>query len=333
MITHRDSQGESSQLSVPSPSTGSPGIGSSNTASPGALSCQGLTIRYGHQTVVEDVTFSVPPGGLYALLGRNGAGKSSILRCLLGQQRPQAGSVQIFGLDAWRRRAQAMGRTGVVPERPDAPPALNAAQLEELCQSLYPRWDGKGYRRRLRRFGVEKQTPFGKLSRGQQTLVQLSLALAPSPELLVLDDPTLGLDAVARRDFFQELMGELHDSEATVLLASHDLEGISRIADRVGILHGGRLQLDEDLDLLKNRFRRIRFPKTPTHEVEGLLEALEPVRRQIGAWGPEAVVARCDAEMTQGLRHQSGGAVEVEPMSLEEIFIAVTGDGGEGGVS
>ncbi|MDY7093416.1 MAG: ABC transporter ATP-binding protein [Acidobacteriota bacterium] len=296
-----------------------------------ALSCQGLTIRYGHQTVVENVTFSVRPGSLYALLGRNGAGKSSMIRCLLGQQRPQAGSLRILGLDAWRRRAQAMGRTGVVPERPDAPPALNPKQLGRLCQPLYPRWNEAGYRQRLDRFGVAEKTPFGKLSRGQQTLVQLALALAPAPELLVLDDPTLGLDAVARRDFFQELMGELHDSEATVLLTSHDLEGISRIADRVGILHGGRLQLDEDLDVLKDRFRRIRYGKTPAHEVEGLIEALQPVRRQIGAWGPEAVVARCDAEMTQGLRHQTGGSVEVEPMSLEEIFIAVTGDGGEGG--
>jgi ABC-2 type transport system ATP-binding protein len=298
---------------------------------PSALSAHGLTIRYGHQTVVEAVTFSVRPGSLYALLGRNGAGKSSIIRCLLGQQRPQAGSVRILGMDAWRRRAQAMARTGVVPERPDAPPALNPRQLGNLCQPLYPRWDADGYRQRLDRFGVAERTPFGKLSRGQQTLVQLALALAPVPELLILDDPTLGLDAVARQSFFQELMAELYDSEATVLLTSHDLEGISRIADRVGILHGGRLQLDEDLDSLKDRFRRIRYAKTPTGEVEGLIEALQPVRRQIGAWGPEAVVARCDAEMTQGLRHQTGGAVEVEPMSLEEIFIAVTGDGGEGG--
>jgi ABC-2 type transport system ATP-binding protein len=113
---------------------------------------------------------------------------------------------------------------------------------------------------RLQRFGVPADVPFGKLSRGQRGQVALGLALAPEPRLLILDDPTLGLDPVARRSVFEELIGDLADRGTTVFLTSHDLGGVEGIADRVGILQEGRLVLDEEVDTLKQRFRRISFP-------------------------------------------------------------------------
>ena len=141
-----------------------------------------------------------------------------------------------------------MERVGVVPEEPDAPREMTPRQLGAFCARLYPSWDAKGYDARLSRFGVPPATAFGRLSKGQKGLTQLSLALAASPELLLLDDPTLGLDPVARHAFFDEIVTELADRGTTVVLTTHDLAGVERIADRVGILKDGRLLLCEETE-------------------------------------------------------------------------------------
>jgi ABC-2 type transport system ATP-binding protein len=216
-----------------------------------AVDVRGLTVRYGRPRVLDAVSFSVPRGAVYALLGRNGVGKSSLVRCLLGLQRPDAGGVRLFGRDAWRDRRALMEGVGVVPEEPDAPPELTAHELSRLCARLNPRWDSAAVAARLGRFEVPPRTPFRQLSKGQKASVMLALALGHDPELVVLDDPTLGLDLVARRALFGELIGELAERGTTVLVTTHDLAGIEGVADRVGILHGGRLVLDGELEALK----------------------------------------------------------------------------------
>jgi ABC-2 type transport system ATP-binding protein len=213
-----------------------------------------MSIRYGRTRVIDDVSFAVPAGCVYALLGRNGAGKSSLVRCLVGQQRATAGHAVLFGRDAWRDRAGLMPRVGLVPEEPDAPPELSPARLLALTGRLYARWDEAGTRERLRRFAIPMETPFARLSKGQKGAVQLALALGHAPELLILDDPTLGLDVVARDQVFGEIIGELADRGTTVLVTTHDLAAIEGIADRVGVLCDGRLVLDEPLEAMKERF-------------------------------------------------------------------------------
>jgi ABC-type multidrug transport system ATPase subunit len=188
---------------------------------------------------------------VYALLGRNGVGKSSLLRCLLGQQRASTGVARLFGRDSWRSRQSLMERVGYVPEEPDAPPELNARELALFCGRLNVRWDQPAVLARLERFQVPLATAFRSLSKGQKGAVMLALALGHDPELLLLDDPTLGLDVVARRAVFGELIGELADRSTTVLLTTHDLAGVEGVADRVGILHGSRLVLDGELEALK----------------------------------------------------------------------------------
>lgn len=224
----------------------------SATATP-VVGLEGLTVRYGRRIALEAVTLEVPRGGVYALLGRNGAGKSSLVRCLLGQQRPSGGRAFLLGRDAWRERARAMARTGVVPEEPEAPPGLKAAEIATFCSRLYPSWDAAGVAERLRRFQIPQDVPFGRLSKGEKGLVSVALALGHSPEVLIMDDPTLGLDVVARRALFEELVGDLADRGTTVFLTTHDLAGIEGIADRVGILRDGRLIVDEEMETLKAR--------------------------------------------------------------------------------
>jgi len=289
-----------------------------------------VSVRYGRAQACRDVSFSVPQGSVFALLGRNGAGKSSLVRCLLGQQRPTAGRALLFGRDIWATRTAAMARVGVATEEPDAPRAMTARQLARFCRRLYPSWDDAGVAGRLARFGVPADVPFERLSKGEKAQVMLALALGPSPELLVLDDPTLGLDVVARGALYEELVGELADRGTTVFIATHDLSGIEGIATRVAILKNGRLVLDEDMETLKSRFRRIRYGNQPTEtrtEYGTELDAFDAVRVKVRGWGIDAVVGDYDDARFARFSAQDGVVdASASPMSLEEIFVAVAGE-------
>ena len=144
-----------------------------------------------------------------------------------------AGSVRLLGEDPWRRRASLMERVGIVPERPNAPPEMTPRALSTFCARLYRRWDAQARRGPLRPLRGPPQSPFGTLSKGQKGAVMLALALGHSPELLLLDDPTLGLDVVARDAVYGEVIGDLADRGTTVFLTTHDLRAAEGVADRV----------------------------------------------------------------------------------------------------
>ncbi|HET8796229.1 MAG TPA: ABC transporter ATP-binding protein [Thermoanaerobaculia bacterium] len=279
---------------------------------------ENATIRYGKRVAVDDVSLVVERASVYALLGRNGAGKSSLVRCLLGQVRQDRGTVELFGADAWRERTQLMLRTGVVSEESDAPPDSRVRDLASFSAHLYPQWQQESFDKRLARFGIAASARSGELSKGQKKQVALALALASAPELLILDDPTLGLDVVARQSLFEEVIADLADRGITVLITTHDLASVESIADRVGILKDGRLVLDEAAETLKARYRRVRVAGPAPLLAEKQL-AVASTR----AWGSgtEAVITNYDETALEGL------CAESAPMSLEEIFIAVTGEG------
>lgn len=288
-----------------------------------AIRITDLTVRYGRTIAVDHASLSVAKGGVYALVGRNGAGKSSLVRCLLGQQKPQHGSVALFGEDSWSRRAALMQRIGVVTEDADAPPEMSVGAIARFCSRLYDKWDQDSVDARLRTFGVPITSRFGSLSKGQKKQVSLAMALAVTPELLVLDDPTLGLDVVARKSLFEEVIGDLADRGTTIFITTHDLSGVETFADRVGMMEHGKLVLDEDVDALKSRFRRIRFAAQPVAIDTSILRPA--VMRSWGG-GAEAIVSNYDDLAFERMRSASNiGAAEVEAMSLEEIFIAIAG--------
>jgi ABC-2 type transport system ATP-binding protein len=295
---------------------------------------ENLTVQYGRSTACSDVSLAVAPGSVFALLGRNGAGKSSLVRCLLGKQKPFAGKTLLFGADAWKTRKAAMARIGVVPEEPDAPVGMTAPELSDFCRRIYPRWDDGAVMTRLRRFGVPAKSPFGKLSKGQKGEVMLALALGHTPEVLILDDPTLGLDVVARATFYDELVGELADRGTTVFLTTHDLAGFEGIVTRVGILKEGNLILDEEMEALKARFRRIRYANrmTETRTAFGTeLDAFDAVRVKVRGWGIDAVVGNFDEAAFERFRATDGvDDASAEALSLEDIFIAVAGEAEKG---
>ena len=198
---------------------------------------------------------------------------------------------------------------------------MTVDQLARFCSELYARWDQKEVDDRLKRFDVSRDSRFGALSKGQKKQVLLALALAISPDLLILDDPTLGLDVVARKSLFDEVIAELADRGITVFLTTHDLAGIETLADRVAIMKNGVLVLEEDLDALKARFRRIRFAAKPVALQESTLRTA--LVRNWGA-GSEAIVTNYDDVAFERLRSTNA---EISALSLEEIFIAVAGEG------
>lgn len=291
------------------------------TPSHAAVDCRNLSVRYGRTQALDQVSLTVEPGQVYALLGRNGSGKTSLVRCLLGHQKPHAGRVALLGQDVWSARAALMERVGVVAEEPDAPPAMTARQLLKFCAGLYPGWDAAAADARLGRFGVPLEVPCGRLSRGQKAQLALTLALGPGPRLLVLDDPTLGLDPVARREIYDELLSELADRGTTIFITTHDLAGIEGIADRVGILHQGRLLLDAALEDLKARCRKVSWAPAQALRSEDLAP-FAPLGIRLGGLGGEAV-------LTQGepaaLLAADRPDLQLHPLSLEELFIALVG--------
>jgi ABC-2 type transport system ATP-binding protein len=280
-----------------------------------------VAVRYGKSEVLADLSLELSAGQVYALLGSNGAGKSSLVRCILGMQRPAAGRIRVLGLRPWRDRAALLQRVAFVPERPDAPRDLTARQLGQLCRRLYATWDPASFDAYLELRNLPPNKAFGQLSRGQQTQLHLGLALAARPKLIVLDDPTLGLDAAARRWVFDGLIQDLHDHGTTVFLTTHDLAGVETLADRIGILHGGRLLVDEDLEALKSRFRLLRFPDLRSPQEIPQLAELAPLSVRTSPWGLEVVLAHLPGSPA------AAGTAQESSLNLEEIFLAMTGTG------
>jgi len=199
---------------------------------------------------------------------------------------------------------------------------MTVKQVARFCGELYSKWSAATADDRLKRFQIDPAARFGNLSKGQKKQVVLACALGMSPEILVLDDPTLGLDVVARKSLFEEVITELADRGITVLMTTHDLAGVETIADRVGILSGGSLVLDEEMEALKSRFRRIRFAASSVALNVGNL-----VTASVRQWGSgtEAVISNYDDLTFERVRTEANVA-EVVPMSLEEIFIAMAGE-------
>lgn len=220
---------------------------------------EGLTDGYDGTTVLDRVGFAVEGAALFALLGRNGAGKSTLVQSLLGFRRPAAGRTSVFGVDPWLHRRRLMRDIAFVPETPSVPPQMTVRGAARFVATFLPRsrFDHSVFQGLLQEDDLSPNARFGRLSRGQKSSVGLALALASRPRLLVLDDPTLGLDAVVRRRTYQRLIEYQAEHGATVFLTTHDLAAMDGLATHVGFLHRGALPVCGAVDDLKRRFRLV----------------------------------------------------------------------------
>jgi ABC-2 type transport system ATP-binding protein len=278
---------------------------------------------FGDKPALRGLSLQVPRGCVLGLLGRNGAGKSTALRCMVGVERPDEGRVRVLGLDPLRLDVAARRRVGYLAETGVPFPAARVSSLIELCAPLYDRWNDGLQNELLARFGISPRARLRDLSLGQQRAVGLLLAICPEPELLVLDEPAANLDTVVRREFLEAIIGLVSEAERTVIFSSHILTDVERVADRIAIVHEGRLLVGAALDDLKDSARRVRLTFTGLAPSTVELPGLVALRRE----ARELLATIVDADHDEVLRAATalGADVELQPVGLEELFIDLVG--------
>ena len=214
-----------------------------------------LTRRFGANTALDSVSLSLPRGAVYGLVGANGAGKTTLIRHVLGLLKAESGSVRVFGLDPVEDPVGVLSRIGYLSEENDLPGWMRVDELMRYTQAFYPRWDA-AYADELREaFALDGATRIKTLSKGQKARAGLLIALAHRPELLVLDEPSSGLDPIVRRDILGAVIRTTAQEGRTVLFSSHLLDEVEEVADHVTMIDHGRIVLSAPLDEIKSMHR------------------------------------------------------------------------------
>lgn len=273
--------------------------------------------------VLFDITLSVPHGSFYALVGANGAGKTTTLKVLMNLLRPSGGVAQVLGVDTVRLGEKEFAQIGYVSESQQLPKWMTVQQFLDYCRPFYPAWDRELEAKLLSRFDLSMSRRLDELSRGTLTKVSLLSSLAYCPKLLVLDEPFGGLDPVARDDVTQGLLESVQQGETTVLISSHDIEEVERLADRVALIEEGRVKFAEPTESLLGRFRRIEVAQE-----EMWLANSYPtgwINWDRGAGRTSFIDSAYNREKTEALcqKHFPFAAVQIQPMTLREIFITM----------
>jgi ABC-2 type transport system ATP-binding protein len=229
-------------------------IGSSR-GTESVITVSGLTRRFGTKTALASVSLSIPRGAVYGLVGENGAGKTTLIKHILGLLRAQSGSVRVFGCDPVADPVRVLSRIGYLSEERDLPGWMRVDELIRYSRAFYPAWD-EAYAEALREaFALDGSATIKNLSKGETARVGLLIALAYRPELLVLDEPSSGLDPVARRDILDAIIRTIADEGRTVLFSSHLLDEVERVADHVAMISRGRVVLDAPLAAIRESHR------------------------------------------------------------------------------
>jgi ABC-2 type transport system ATP-binding protein len=288
-----------------------------------AIETRDLVKRYGSVGAVDGLSLSVPRGAVYALVGRNGSGKTTTIRMLLDLSLPDAGTARVLGMECHAERVKVLERVGYVSDRPLLG-GWTGEQLVRFNRGFYPRWSDELVARYVRVFDIPMKQRFRNLSRGNQTKMWLMLALAQQPELLILDEPTAGLDPVVTDQLLRVLVEDVAAEGRTVFMSSHHLSEIERIADWVGMIDKGKLLLEAPMEELRARFRRI--------QVAGVAEMAMPVAamrvRRSGA-STEYVVRDGAEEFVDALERGGATVLQSSPMNLSEIFLECLGGDGK----
>jgi ABC-2 type transport system ATP-binding protein len=282
-----------------------------------------VTRRFGRTVALDRVSLRVPRGAVFGLVGANGAGKTTLIRHVLGLLRAQTGSVRVLGRDPVADPAGVLGSTGYLSEENDLPAWMRVAELLRYSRAFYPRWDD-AYAEELRQtFELTPGARVGTLSKGQRARVGLLVALAYRPELLVLDEPSSGLDPIVRRDILGAIIRTIAEEGRTVLFSSHLLDEVERVSDHVALLEQGRMVFSAELDDLKESHRclTLRFA-----EPQAQPPALAPVLAWQGAGREWTALCRGSATDLLAAMADSGANIVADRVpSLDEIFMAQVG--------
>ena len=290
-----------------------------SSAAPPIVAIERLSRQFGQKHALREVTLSIPRGGVFGLIGGNGAGKTTLLRHILGMLKAQTGSVRVFGLDPVANPVGVLGKLGFMSEDRNLPNWMRVRELIRYSAAFYPAWDDK-YAEELRdAFDLDPKAAIGSLSRGQRARAGLLVALAHRPELLVLDEPSSGLDPVVRRDILGAIIRTIGDEGRTVLFSSHLLDEVERVADRVAIIHEGKIMLAASMDEIKDSHRRLtlRFEQ-PIQQAPKLVGGLSCD----GDGSEWTYICSGESEQLRQAAHAIGATVVNDAsLSLDEIFV------------
>jgi ABC-2 type transport system ATP-binding protein len=291
------------------------------------ISTHGLTRYFSARPAVCELDLQVPRGGVFALLGRNGSGKTTTIRMLLGLLEPTRGGGSILGYDIRALPPEARARIGYLTEEHQVYSWMRVREVGDFQSRFYPTWNDKIFRGVVGHFGLRPTALVKSLSRGERAGLCLSLTLAPQPELLILDDPAMGLDPVARRALVESMIYLTRRSDRTIFFSTHQLADVERVADHIAVLDHGVLRACCPLETFRNSVRqvRLRFPGTPPPlpKIPGLLQAV----RSEGELRVTCVHYNGSTEAA--LRALAPAQMEESPLSLEDAFISYLGDRGE----
>jgi ABC-2 type transport system ATP-binding protein len=302
-------------------------------ASAPAIETHDLVVAYGNRKAVDGLELSVPRGSIYGLLGANGAGKTTLVKTLLGLRRPESGSARVLGYDITSQQVEICAHSGYVSETNSLYTSLTIPQLSAFCRSTGRRWHQETFERYLGLFHVPTGVKVGKLSKGMRTQLWLCLAMGSDPDLLILDEPTAGLDPVARHIFLKTLVGEIAGEGKTIFFSSHNLADIETVADWVGILARGKLRLSSELDLLKETHKlvRVTYAEVPAEDELAALAGLPGVGRlELEGRSVRLRLAGGDAaSLAPSLRRRPIDVLDVDvvDLNLERIALEYLGDG------
>lgn len=285
-----------------------------------ALHFERVTRRFGAKTAVDELDLSVEPGTILGLVGRNGSGKTTSLSLAHGILYPDAGSIRVLGSDPVTDGMELRTRVSLMAEESALYPWMTVREILDFGASLHPNWDAKLAADVCDRLKLEKEQKIRHLSRGSRAKVSLALAVSVRPELLLLDDPTAGLDPLVRREVLQGVLEAVSDEGGAVVYASHLVHDIERVADDVVFLDAGKKRFEASVERLKETMRRARAvfdAGAPDGiQLDGKIDA------QADGRVLTVVAEDPDRDLDARLRSLGARDVEVESISLEEILIA-----------
>jgi len=287
------------------------------------ISARGLAMRFPGCQALSGIDFEVPRGSVFALLGENAAGKTTLIRILTGFLQPTAGTCQVLDLDPTREALEIRRRIGYVSDAPVLYDWMKVGEIGWFASAFYPPGFLDRYREAIGRFELSPDWKIRRLSKGQRAKVSLALALAPDPELLILDEPTSGLDPLVRREFLESMVDRAAVGK-TVLLSSHQIAEVERVADQVAILRQGKFCLIQPLSQLKESVSLVTIsladPLIALPPIEGPAEVLsEQASGRQRQWIVMGLTSEHQGQIEQ---HPGVSGVQARSATLDEIFVA-----------
>jgi ABC-2 type transport system ATP-binding protein len=300
-----------------------------------AIEIQDLVVSYGNKRAVDGLNLQVPRGAVYGFLGPNGAGKTTTIKALLGFRPANGGSARVLGYDIGTQSLEVRARVGYVSEVNSMYDYLTIPQTCAFCRQTSRRWNQAVVDRYITLFGLPPRARVGQLSKGMKSQLALSLALGSEPDLLILDEPTAGLDPVARHEFLNTLIRDIAAEGKTVFFSSHILSEVEAVADRVGIIRDGKLLVSDDLDHLKQtqRVLKLTYAEVPPPAEIAALRALPGVARVEQEGRGVRVIARGDVDaLAAQLQTRPYPVRDLDSvnLNLEDLFLEYMKEGTDG---